>query len=198
MPRAIATAITLAAVVASTSASALAGGFNDTATADAELHAVTPECTASVTSSTSDVTFGTGTFLGGWGVWSIGPWLCSPSGQWVAGMQVDGNFVAYDMATTPGTALWNSWTFGSHVGGRAASLRLRPNGDLVLLDAAGAVLRSTRTAGVPTPVTVGLDDHGTLTLRDATGAVRFTSAGTDRLDCKTPGAFTCDPLTNWR
>jgi hypothetical protein len=190
-------AAALTAVLALTTGSTTAG-YTDTVRASATVLATHPECSTRVTSSSSDVVFGTGVFTGSWGVWAVGPWLCSPNAQWVAGFQTDGNFVAYDMTSTPGAALWNSWTFGSHVGGRAASLRLRPNGDLVLTDAAGTVLRSTRTAGIPTPATVALDDRGTLTVTDANGTVRFTSAGTDRLDCKTAGAFTCDPLTNWR
>jgi hypothetical protein len=184
-------------VVATTTAST-AAGFTDRATAGADVRALAPQCASATVSGTTDVDLGVGTFLGGWGVWAAGPWLCSPNGHWVAGFQRDGNLVAYDMTSTPGTALWNSWTFGSHVGGQATTLRLRANGDLALLDGAGQTLRSTRTSGVPTPVTVSLDDLGTLTLRDANGVVRFTSAGTDRLDCKTAGSFTCDPLTNWR
>jgi hypothetical protein len=188
----------LAVVAVATLTTAGVHGFTDRANTVTDVQALHPECSTAVSSSSTDVVFGTGTFTGGWGVWAAGPWLCSPNAQWVAGFQTDGNFVAYNMASTPGAALWNSWTFGSHVGGRAESLRLRPNGDLVLTNAAGTVLRSSRTAGIATPATVALDDHGTLTVTDANGTVRFTSAGTDRLDCKTAGAFTCDPLTNWR
>ncbi len=172
-----------------------AGGFSDTAQASTTVAALHPTCSQTLTSSSSDVVLGTGTFLSGWGVWANGPWLCSPSGRWVAGVQTDGNFVAYDMSSTPGKALWNSWTFGTHVGGQAASVRLRPAGDLVALSATGAVLRSSGTAGAPTPVTVALSDTGVLTVTDANGLVRYTTAGAEHIDCTTTPYLACDPLT---
>lgn len=193
--RGAAIAAVLAAVASAALVSGAAPGFSDRAAAAAPVAAVHPTCASAITSGPVDVTINPGNFLGGWGTWATGTWLCSPTGRWVAGMQLDGNFVGYDMSTTPGAPLWNTWTFGVHVGGKAAALQLRASGDLVLVDAVGATLRSTGTAGVPTPVTVRLDDAGTLTLVDATGTVRFTSAGTERISCLTPGVFTCDPYT---
>lgn len=183
----------LGALLLAASTTASSAAFTDEARGRVDVDALRPECASSMTSGPVDHVVSVGQFLNGWGVWATGPWLCSPSGSWIAGMQVDGNLVAYDMRATPGTPLWNSWTYGGYFAGQGAALILRANGELVVVDAAGNRLRSSGTEGVPTPVTVALDDAGTLTVTDAAGAVRFTTQGLQDVDCKGWPYLACDP-----
>lgn len=192
---AIAAAFVIAASLGGASTGISSAAYTDRAAATTTATAQAPTCTDSITSTSTDVLAQRGTFLFGWGRWADNAWLCSPTHRWVAGLQVDGNLVAYDMASTPGKALWNSWTFGPHVGGQATSLLLRTNGELAVLGAAGQTLRSSGTAGVPTPVVVRIDDTGVLTLTDANGAVRYTTAGAEHLNCNTTAYLACDPST---
>ncbi len=129
----------------------------------------------------------------GSGVWTRDSALCSPSRRYLAVFQVDGNFVLYDTSTTPGTAIWATWTFAGFLGGKATRLAFQTDGNLVLYDAAGTALRHTHTSGIPTPARLVLGDDGNLVLRDQTGTVRWQSWGTQSVDCRNAGSFTCNP-----
>lgn len=129
----------------------------------------------------------------GSGVWTYESALCSPNGRWLAVFQIDGNFVLYDMSTYPGKAVVASWTFREDVGGVGQQLIFQADGNLVIYGASGA-LRHTGTNGAA-GAALTLGDDGNLRLTDNAGVVRWQSVGTQTLDCRVPGAFTCDPNT---
>ena len=180
-----------AAIVGSTSLLYARASFEDAADSRAAITTTSAECVGSYTSSTSDLEIETVNYpTGVWGHWATKAALCSPDERWQAVYQVDGNFVLYDMSRTPGPSLWHTWTYSEAIG-RSTSMRLRPDGDLVLLDAGGRVLRSTGTAGIAVPATVTLSNEPTLVITDATGVVRWTSAGGQDVTCRDLAVFVC-------
>lgn len=129
----------------------------------------------------------------GSGTWTRTSALCSPNRRWVAVFQTDGNFVLYDTATYPGTAVWATWTFAQGAGGIGGHLIFQSDGNLVVYTSGFSALRSTGTSGVAQPAHLVLQDDANLVIYDATGAARWWSAGTQTTPCRTPGAFTCNP-----
>lgn len=131
----------------------------------------------------------------GSGTWTRTSALCSPNRRYIAVFQIDGNFVLYDMWTSPGTAIWNTWTFRADFGGKGAHLIFQGDANLVVYDAVFSALRSTGTSAIAQPARLQLQDDGNLVIYDATGAARWWSAGTEASDCRLPAAFTCNPNT---
>jgi len=129
----------------------------------------------------------------GSGTWTRTSALCSPNRRWIAVFQVDGNVVLYDTTTTPGTAIWNTWTFGASWGGKGAHLIFQGDGNLVVYDAGFTALRHTGTSSIAQPARLALQDDGNLVIYDATGIPRWWSLGTQTADCRVPGTFTCNP-----
>lgn len=170
--------------------------FTDAARARALPKASAPDCVTSWTSGTDlpdTATFASGQYDG---LWPLGGYLCSPDHRYLAGFQADGNLVGYDRSYTPVRAGWDSWTYNVQLSGKATTARFQADGDLALFNAAGTLLKHTNTAGIPVPATLTVNSAGDLVLTDATGVVRFTSAGTGLTSCRTPGIFTCDVYTD--
>lgn len=184
------------AILGCVSLVAVSAGFSDRTAAKTTLTASQATCSTAYTTAASDTTLGAVKYVGSTsGHWSTLAALCSPNGRWQAVYQPDGNVVLYDMSLTPGKALWNSWTFGAHLTGKATKMVLRANGELVILDASNKVLRTTGTAGIPVPAKVTLSNGPVMTITDANGTVRWTSSGAQNVSCKDASAFVCDPAT---
>lgn len=184
-------ALAAAAIAIPTTLLSVSAGFADQATAQASLTAPHADCATTYTSAATDTPIGTVNYITGtWGHWASGAALCSPDDRWQAVYQVDGNFVLYDMSLTPGPSLWHTWTYSEAIG-RSTTMLLRADGDLVLLDAHGTVLRHTGTAGIPVPATVALSNDAVLTITDANGTVRWTSAGAQDATCHDLTVFVC-------
>lgn len=182
--RRVAATVVAALSVTSVATASTSATFTDSAQGTAFVSSV-GEFSPCLTEVTSGFTFEPGS--------SQHSQLCSPNRRYLARFQTDGNFVLYDMSTNPGTAIWATWTFRSDLGGVGAHLVFQDDGNLVVYTAAWQALRHTSTSGIPVPARLRLQDDGNLGLIDANGTVRWMSWGTQYTDCRTPGAFTCNP-----
>lgn len=99
--------------------------------------------------------------------------LVSANGWLRLALQDDGNLVLYRVQL--GTALWSSKTAGQ----RLARLVMRPDGNLVALDPAGAPCWSSATGDSPGASAV-LRDDGNLAVLSAAGAPLWTSRTTQQ------------------
>ncbi len=103
--------------------------------------------------------------------------LSSGTGQYVAAMQSDGNFVVYG----DGRALWSSGTGGNP----RARLVLQDDGNLVLYAVGGQALWNSRTAGHSSP-SLQLQNDGALVV--SSGSTPLWSSGTTGTDLLSTGA----------
>lgn len=181
-----------AVVLAGSAATPTSAAFSDSSVGTIAVAAV-PSFGCVANTVTAPFEFGMAPLGWGSGSWSPKSALCSPNGRWVAAFQTDGNFVLYDMSTNPGSVVWQTWTFRSDLAGVGTSLALQADGNLVLYTTSSP--RHTNTYGIPGPARLTLGDDGNLVLQDANGVVRWMSLGTQTLDCRAAGAFTCDPNT---
>jgi CHAP domain len=104
-------------------------------------------------------------------IYGVNQPISSPSGQYNAILQPDGNFVVYRNSGAP-TAIWSSGTVGSG----AYALAAQGDGNLVLYSARGPVWASRTFASVAT--TLAMQDDGNLVLY-AVGGVPIWNTGTD-------------------
>jgi DNA-binding beta-propeller fold protein YncE len=92
--------------------------------------------------------------------------LISPSGNYHAVLQNDGNFVVYVSGhTIPANALWSSKTNGKGV--QPYTLQMRPGGNLVLYDGDRQITWSNKThSNYVEPFCLTMQDDGNLVLYD--------------------------------
>jgi hypothetical protein len=69
--------------------------------------------------------------------------LISPSGQYKAKMQFDGNFVIYNGNQETGTAVWATSTSGNYL----AHFTLQTDGNLIVFSSTGAVSWASNAYG---------------------------------------------------